>query len=145
MLDYNCRCSMQCCFHVACQVWSVWSLWVRAAYIKVKWLGISCPSFTLSLICSCESYAWAHTQAESVHAKAVCAGELCLVQLHYRLVHNQPYISELVKKAVMEELNWHCGLNNTASTNQLAYTFRYSCETILLNIVNALVLATENR
>ena len=50
--------------------------------MQVKQIGISNTSFSLSLIGSHKGYAWVHILAESVCAKAVCAGKLCFVLLH---------------------------------------------------------------
>ena len=50
--------------------------------MQVKQFGISHTSISLSLTGSCKGYTWVHAQTESLHAKALCAEELCYIVLH---------------------------------------------------------------
>ena len=61
------------------------------------------------------------------------------VMSSYRLVCNLSYLSKLVEKAMLEQINSHCNNNNVLHDYQSAYKENRSCETMLLKLVNDLL------
>ena len=66
-----------------------------------------------------------------------------LVKLNYRLVSNLPYISKLVEKAMLEQINLHYKANNLLPDYQSAYRKKRSCKTVLLKLSNDLLWFME--
>ena len=62
-----------------------------------------------------------------------------LVQLNYRSVSNLPYISKLVEKAILEQINLPCNTHNLLPDYQSGYSENRSCETVLLKLTNDLL------
>ena len=55
---------------------------------------------------------------------------------NYRPVSNLPYMSKLIEKVVVGQLNTHMTTNNLQAKNQSAYRKYYSTETALVRILN---------
>ena len=68
-----------------------------------------------------------------------------LVQLSYRPASNLPYISKLVEKAMLEEINLHCNAPNLLPDYQSAYRENSSHETVLLKLTNDLLWSMERK
>ena len=68
-----------------------------------------------------------------------------LVMSSYRPVSNLPYLSKLVEKAMLAQINSHCNTNNLLHDYQLAYRENRSCKTVLLKLVNNLLRAMERK
>ena len=66
-----------------------------------------------------------------------------LVKLSYRPVSNPPYISKLVEKAKLEQINLHCNTHNLLLDYQSGY--RENCETVLMKLTNNLLWAMERK
>ena len=65
--------------------------------------------------------------------------------IHYRPVRNLPYISKLVEKAMLEQINLHCNAHNLLPDYQSAYRENRSCETVLLRLTNDLLWCMERK
>ena len=63
----------------------------------------------------------------------------------YRLVSNLSYLSKLVEKAMLEQINSHCNNNNLLQEYQSACRENRSCETVLLKPLNDLLWAMERK
>ena len=70
---------------------------------------------------------------------------LPLIYKNYRPVSNLPFISKIAEKSAMGILEEHCTLNMLNSDYQSAYKKGFSCETLLLKIVNDILWAMENK
>ena len=68
-----------------------------------------------------------------------------LVYNNYRPVSNLNFISKVVEKAMLEQLNYHIKINELASKYQSAYREHHSCETSVLKIVNDLLWNMEDK
>ena len=66
-----------------------------------------------------------------------------LSNTNYRLVSNLKFISKLVGKCVLMQLEDHLTLNGLHADHQSAYKKRHSCETLLLKVVNDILWALE--
>ena len=60
-------------------------------------------------------------------------------------VSNLPYLSKLVEKAMLAQINSHCNTNNLLHDYQSAYRENRSCKTVLLKLVNDLHWAMERK
>ena len=68
-----------------------------------------------------------------------------LVKSSYRPVSNLSYISQLVEKAMLDQINQHCDAHNLLSDYQSAYREQRSCETALLKLSNDLLWSMERK
>ena len=57
------------------------------------------------------------------------------------LLSNLAFISKLIERAVVEQLNQHCTCNDIHSVFQSAYKENHSCETALLKVVSDMLWA----
>ena len=70
---------------------------------------------------------------------------LPLIYKNYRPVSNLSFISKITEKAAMGILDEHCSINMLNSDYQSAYKKGFSCETLLLKIVNDILWTMENK
>ena len=68
-----------------------------------------------------------------------------LVKSNYRPVSNLPYISKIVEKCMLSQLNPYCVTNKLLPDYQSAYRAGYSCETLLLSMVNDILCSMESK
>ena len=68
-----------------------------------------------------------------------------LIKSSYRPVSNLSYISKLVQKAMLDQINNHCNNCNLLQDYQSAYRENRSCETVLLKLTNDLLRSTERK
>ena len=68
---------------------------------------------------------------------------LQLVESNYRPVSYLPFISKLVEKVSIQQLERHCDSNGTTSNHQSAYKVNHSHETSILKLVNDLLWCME--
>ena len=68
-----------------------------------------------------------------------------LLKLNYRPVSNLPYISKLVEKAMLEQINLHCNAHSFLPDYQSAYRENRSCETVWLKLTNDLLWSMEKK
>ena len=68
-----------------------------------------------------------------------------LVMSSYRPVSNLPYLSKLVEKTMLAQINSHCNTNNLLHDYQSAYRENRSCKTVLLKLVNDLLWTIERK
>ena len=68
-----------------------------------------------------------------------------LVTSNYRPVNNLPYISKLVEKAMLEQINHHCNMHNLLLDCQLGYRENRSCKTVLLKLTNDILWSMERK
>ena len=66
-----------------------------------------------------------------------------LVKMNYRHVSNLPYISKLVEKAMLEQINLQCNTHSLLPDYQSAYRENRSCKTVLLKHTNDLLWSME--
>ena len=64
---------------------------------------------------------------------------------NYRPVSNLPYISKLVEKAMLEQINHHCNINNLLLDYQSGYRRNRNCKTVLLKLTNDLLWSMERK
>ena len=60
-------------------------------------------------------------------------------------VSNLPYISKLVEKVVLEQINHHCNTHNLLPDYQLVYRENRNCETVLLKLTNDIIWSMERK
>ena len=71
---------------------------------------------------------------------------LKLIKKNYRPVNNLSFLSKVVERCILEQLNSHCTEFNLLPDLQSAYRQNYSTETSLLKMVNDFLWAwKENR
>jgi exonuclease III len=63
---------------------------------------------------------------------------------NYRPISNLSFLSKLLEKVVLNQLNSHLSANNLLNPFQSAYRQSHSTETALLHILNDLLLATDS-
>ena len=63
---------------------------------------------------------------------------------NYRPISNLCFLSKLLEKVVLNQLNFHLSTNNLLNPFQSAYRQSHSTETALLHILNDLLLATDS-
>ena len=68
-----------------------------------------------------------------------------LVKSSYRLVSNLSYVSKLVEKAMLDQINQHWHANNLLPDYQSAYREYRSCKTVLLKLTNDLLWSMERK
>ena len=68
-----------------------------------------------------------------------------LAMTSYRPVSNLHYLSKLVEKAMLAQINSHCSTNNLLHDYQSAYRENRSCEIMLLKLVNDILWAMERK
>ena len=68
-----------------------------------------------------------------------------LVRSNYRPVSNLSFISKVVVSAGMKQIIDHCNFNDLMPKHQSAYRPDYSCETVLLKIVNDILWNMEDK
>ena len=68
-----------------------------------------------------------------------------LSNTNYRLVSNLKFISKLVEKYVLMQLEDHLTLNGLYADHQSAYEKGHSCETLLPKVVNDILWALEHQ
>ena len=64
---------------------------------------------------------------------------------NYRPMSNLPYISKMVEKAMLEQINHHCNIHNSLPDYQSGYRENRSCETVLLKLTNNLLWSMERK
>ena len=68
-----------------------------------------------------------------------------LVMSSYRPISNLPYLSKLVEKAMLTQINSHFNTNYLLHDYQSAYRENRSCKTVLLKLVNDHLWAMERK
>ena len=68
-----------------------------------------------------------------------------LLKSNYRPVSNLPYISKLVEKTILEQVNLHCNAHSLLPDYQSAYRENRSCETVLPKLTNDLLWSMERK
>ena len=63
---------------------------------------------------------------------------------NYRPVSNLPFVSKLLERVVLKQLNSHLASNNLLEKNQSAYRQGHSTETALLDVTSSLLENTDN-
>ena len=64
---------------------------------------------------------------------------------NYRPVSNLPFISKLLEKVVLQQLQSHLSENNLLEINQSAYRQNHSTETALLHVLDKLLINADRR
>ena len=64
---------------------------------------------------------------------------------NYRPMSNLPYISKLVEKAMLEQINHHCNIHNLLSNYQSGYRENGRCKTVLLKLTNDFLWSMERK
>ena len=70
---------------------------------------------------------------------------LDLIKKNYRPVSNLSFLSKVIKKAMLKQLNEHCDNYGLFLDYQSAYRSNYSCETSLLKLTNDILWNMENK
>ena len=68
-----------------------------------------------------------------------------LIEKNYCPVSNLPFMSKLVEKCMLIQLNEHCSNRNLIPSHQSAYRDNHSCETSLLKLCNDILWAMERQ
>ena len=68
-----------------------------------------------------------------------------LILQSYQPVSNLSFLSKVVKRAALGQMNNHCKQHNNILDNQSAYRANYSCETALVKVVNNVLWCYENQ
>ena len=69
---------------------------------------------------------------------------LDLITKNYRPVSNSSFMSNLVERCMLTQFNKHCENNQLMPDYQSAYRSNYSCETLLVKLVNDILWDFEN-
>ena len=64
---------------------------------------------------------------------------------NYRPITNIAYISKLIERVVLIQLNNHMSSNNLHVINQSGYKAHHSCETLLIKLVNDILLSLDSK
>ena len=64
---------------------------------------------------------------------------------NYCPVSNLSFLSKLLEICAMDHLNEHCNLHKLLPDYQSAYRNGYSCETVIIRLVNDILWAMENQ
>ena len=68
-----------------------------------------------------------------------------LILKSYHPVSNLSFLSKLVERAALDQMNNHCEQHKIILDYQSAYRVNYSCETVLLKLVNNVLWCHENQ
>ena len=68
-----------------------------------------------------------------------------LVKSSYRPASNLPCISNLVEKAMLEQINLHCNTHNLLPDYHSGHRENRSCKTVLLKLTNDLLWSMERK
>ena len=68
-----------------------------------------------------------------------------LITKNYHLVSNLPFMSKLVEKCMLVQLNKHCSNQNLMVSYQSAYRANHSCKTSILKLCNDILWAMERQ
>ena len=82
---------------------------------------------------------------EAVVKPLIKRRELGTQNSNYRLVSNLCFISKIVEKITLDQLNQHCQDYNLVPEYQSAYRKKHSCETSLVKLVNDTLWNMENQ
>ena len=66
-------------------------------------------------------------------------------QLNFRPVSNLPFLSKILEKVVLAQLESHLSRNNLRDVCQSAYRQNHSTETLLLSVTDSLLCKADNR
>ena len=69
----------------------------------------------------------------------------CNVLKNYRPVSNLPFLSKILEKVVLKQLQKHLSENNLLETNQSAYRKDHSTETAVLSVFDGLLKKADER
>ena len=67
------------------------------------------------------------------------------VKSSYRPISNLSHISNLVEKAMLDQINQQCDAHNLLPDYQSAYREHRSCKTVLIKLTNALLWSMERK
>ena len=70
---------------------------------------------------------------------------LDLILSSYHPVNNLPFLSKLLEKCAMDQVNEHCKMHDLVPNYQSAYHNGYSCETAIVKLVNDILWDMENQ
>ena len=70
---------------------------------------------------------------------------LKLIESNYRPVHNLPFLSKVVEKCLLRRFNKHCEKYDLMPDYQAAYQANYSCETVLVKIMDNILWSMEKQ
>ena len=68
-----------------------------------------------------------------------------LIKSNYRPISNLTFMSKIIEKCMLHQLNIHCETCNLLPAYQLAYCENYSCETCLLQLTTDILWAFEHQ
>ena len=68
-----------------------------------------------------------------------------LILKSYQPVSNLSFLSKVVERVALEQMNYHCEQHNIIPDLQLAYKANYSCKTALVMLVNNILWCYENQ
>ena len=68
-----------------------------------------------------------------------------LILKSYRPVSNLSFLSKLVERVALDQMNNHCEKHNIIPDYQSAYRVNYSCETALVKLVNDVLWCYKNQ
>ena len=64
---------------------------------------------------------------------------------NYRPASNLKFFSKLIESAALQQIVYHCEKHNLLPQNQSAYQKGYSCETMLIKLVDNILNGMENK
>ena len=70
---------------------------------------------------------------------------LDMIASNYRPVSNLPFLSKVLEKIVLARYNNHCDRYNLIPSFQSAYRPKYSCETLMVKLVNDLLWSMKRK